>query len=194
MEFDTLASYTNLAKKTISKFGPKIYSGLAREMLRNEEAITDVAYAIMAADWKYDENRVGKTTNKKKTRYSYRNQCAIWAIQTYATKSYKKRTSLSIDNNLNLDDDITYESVLEDESQQQPVESIIDNEDVHLTNSLVSMIFDSNILSDKQKDQLKMYYFEDMTLNQIGEKFGVTREAIRQNIKTSIKKLQETLV
>ena len=56
------------------------------------------------------------------------------------------------------------------------------------------MIFDSNILSDKQKDQLKMYYFNDMTLNQIGEKFGVTREAIRQNIKTSIKKLQETLV
>jgi RNA polymerase sigma factor (sigma-70 family) len=193
-QYDSLSSYINLAKKTISKFGPKIYNGLSKEMLKNEDAIADVAYAIMIADWKYDENRIGKSTGKKKTRYSYRNQCAIWAIQTYATKSKKKRNILSIDNNIQSDDGNTYESLLADSIDYQPVNSIIDREKTELSNSLVKMIFDSNILTDKQKSQLQMYYFDDMTLQQIGDHFGVTREAVRQTIKNSVKKLQEVLV
>ena len=74
VEFDDLKVYLNLAKKTINKFG----GSLAKEMLRSEDAISDVASAIMQGDWKWDANRTGKT-GQKKTRYSYRNQCAIWA-------------------------------------------------------------------------------------------------------------------
>jgi hypothetical protein len=51
-------------------------------MLKNEEAISDVATALMYADWRFDENRKGKT-GLQKTLYSYRNQCAIWAIKKY---------------------------------------------------------------------------------------------------------------
>ena len=36
-----------------------------------------------------------------------------------------------------------------------------------------------------------MYYFENLSLAKIGKKYGVTREAIRQNMKVSIKKIQE---
>ena len=88
-KFDSLSSYISLAKKTISKFGPKFYNGLSTEMLNNEEAISDVATSIMYADWRFDENREGKS-GQKKTLYSYRNQCAIWAIQTYVTQNTKK--------------------------------------------------------------------------------------------------------
>lgn len=193
-EYDSLSSYINLAKKTISKFGPKIYNGLSKEMLKNEDAIADVAYAIMLADWKYDENRIGKTTGKKKTRYSYRNQCAIWAIQTYATKSKKKKNILSLDNNIQSDNDNTYESLLSDNVDNQPLDNIINEEKLELTNDLVQMIFESNILNDKQKSQVQMYYFKNMTLQQIGDHFGVTREAVRQTLKNSIRKIQEVLV
>lgn len=193
-QYDSLFTYINFAKKTISKFAPKIYNGLSKEMLKNEDAIADVAYAIMLADWKYDENRTGKITGKKKTRYSYRNQCAIWAIQTYATKNKKRKNILSIDNQILSDEKNTYESLLSDDDGCQPFDNIINKEQTELTNDLVKMIFDSNILTDKQKSQLKMYYFDDMTLQQIGDQFGITREAVRQTIKNSIKKLQEVLV
>ena len=43
-------------------------------------------------------------------------------------------------------------------------------------------------LSDKQRKQIKMYYFDDMTLAQIGKVFNVSREAIRQNIKRGLEK------
>ena len=53
-KFDSLDSYIQLAKKTISKFAPKFYNGLAAEMLSNEDAISDIATAIMSADWKFE--------------------------------------------------------------------------------------------------------------------------------------------
>ena len=54
----------------------------------------------------------------------------------------------------------------------------------------LEVLLDSGIISDKQKDQLKMYYMEDMTLSEIGKKFGVSREAIRQNIKRAIENIR----
>ena len=122
-EYDDLSVYLNLAKKIISKFG----KSAAKNMLKNDDAIADVAHAIMVADWKYDNDRVGKTTGKKKTRYSYRNQCAIWSIQTYLTKRGKNKNMLSIDNYIN-EDDNTYDSLIVDESEYQPIDNIIYDE------------------------------------------------------------------
>ena len=48
-------------------------------------------------------------------------------------------------------------------------------------------------LTDKQKQQLTMYYYDDMTLKEIGDHFGLTKEAIRLNIKKSIQKLRELI-
>jgi RNA polymerase sigma factor (sigma-70 family) len=35
-----------------------------------------------------------------------------------------------------------------------------------------------------------MYYFDDMTLSQIGKQYNVSREAVRQNIKRAIQIIQ----
>ena len=94
--YDSLDTYIGLAKKTISKFGSQFYSGLSTEMLKNSDAISDVATAIMYADWRFDPNRPGKS-GQKKTLYSYRNQCALWAMKTYVTVKYKKRKNISLD-------------------------------------------------------------------------------------------------
>ena len=96
MDFENLDTYIKLAKKTISKFAPSFYNGLSKEMLQSSDAVSDVATAIMEADWNFDPDRTGKT-GQKKTLYSYRNQCALWAIKTYVSNKYKKRKSMSLD-------------------------------------------------------------------------------------------------
>lgn len=169
-EYPNLSFYIDLAKKTINKFGSKMYIGLSKEMLCNEDAIADVAHALMVADWKYDDNRIGKNTGKKKTRYSYRNQCALWAIQTYATKSKRKKNHfLSLDNFIDGMEDASFESVLADENQLPAIDTILSKEKNHLTEELVNSIFSSNILTEKQAQQLRMYYIDGLTLQEIGD-------------------------
>ena len=38
---------------------------------------------------------------------------------------------------------------------------------------------------------LRMYYLENQTLENIGKQFNVTREAIRQSIKSAIEKIRK---
>lgn len=188
-----MSEYVSLAKKTINKFAPQFYNGLNKEMLSNEDAVSDVATAIMYADWRYDPERSG-LSGLKKTLYSYRNQCAIWAIQTYITNKYKKPKKYE---NMSLNfissedsDSISYHDTIADNKQPDPLDILINIEHNQNMKYDLEVLLDSGIISDKQKQQLKMYYMEDMTLSQIGKVFGVSREAIRQNIKRAIENIR----
>lgn len=188
--FDSLSTYISLAKKTINKFAPKFYNGLNKEMLCNEEAVSDVATALMYADWRFDENRPGKSGDKK-TLYSYRNQCAIWAIKTYITQKYKnnnkKIKTHSLDNVISrMDGDMSGYDVTINDSEKNPLDILIEAEEKENINSDINYALNSGAISEKQKDQLIMYYYDDMTLSQIGKKYNVSREAIRQNIKRAL--------
>lgn len=192
-KYDSLSEYVSLAKKTINKFASKFYNGLNKEMLNNEDAVSDVATAIMYADWRYDPNRSGPS-GMKKTLYSYRNQCAIWAIQTYITNKYKKS---KVNENLSLDfvlsdkeNSTAYYNTINDKKQANPLDIIIENEVENDIKSDIEKLLSSGIITEKQKEQLKMYYMEDMTLSEIGKVYGVSREAIRQNIKRSIENIR----
>jgi len=187
-EFDTLSIYVSLAKKTISKFAPRFYNGLAKEMLANEEAVSDVATAIMYADWRFDPERSGKT-GLKKTLYSYRNQCAIWAIKTYVTHKYKNKNkkSLSLDNNLSsIEEHVNAYDLLASSSEKDPLEKIIEKEEQQEVSKNITQLLDNANISEKQKQQIMMYYFDNLTLSKIGKHFGVSREAVRQSIKRAI--------
>jgi len=192
-KYCSMSEYVSLAKKTINKFAPQFYNGLNKEMLNNEDAISDVATAIMYADWRYDPERTGQS-GMKKTLYSYRNQCAIWAIQTYISNKYKKNKTQE---NMSLDfaftdsnDTLSYHDTIPDSKQPEPLNLLIEQEHTDNMKYDLEVLLDSGIISDKQKDQLKMYYMEDMTLSEIGKEFGVSREAIRQNIKRAIENIR----
>jgi RNA polymerase sigma factor (sigma-70 family) len=184
-QYDSLDTYINLAKKTISKFCPKFYNGLSAEMLKNNDAISDVATAIMYADWRFDPSRKGKS-GQNKTLYSYRNQCAIWAIKTYVTNKYKKNSdTVSLDFNVK-ESDLSMHSTLPDHSISEPIDILIEKEETaNLKEGINDLLTNSN-LSDKQREQIRMYYLENHTLSYIGKKFGVSREAVRQNIKRAM--------
>lgn len=189
-EFDNLGTYLGLAKKTISKFAPQFYPGLRVELLNNDDAISDIAYAIMQADWKWDSTRTGHE-GKTKSKYSYRNQCAIWAIKTYISQKYKKKNNnLSLDTVITDDEGNTFAQSLHDNAVNDPYIIVSEKEQSDNLKTIIHRLISSDLLTDKQRKQIKMYYFEDKTLLEIGKEFGVTREAIRQNIQKGINRIR----
>jgi RNA polymerase sigma factor (sigma-70 family) len=201
VNFESLDFYMVLAQKIIAKMGAKIAANLAKNMLKNEDAIAFVANAIMMGDWRWKDNsnNNNKQTNYKSL-YSYRNQCGIWAIKTYITKFYKTKNNIKQNNieeySLNyhsLEDGEELQSIVSDPKQCDPLSILIQAEDNDNAKKLVNDILCSEILSDKQKEYIKLYFFDGLTLEKIGLLHGVTREAVRQSIKTSISKIQNLL-
>lgn len=192
VNFESLDFYVNLSKKIIAKIAPTFFAGLSKQMLRDEDAIAFVANAIMMGDWRWNQNQ--DPANPQKSLYSYRNQCAIWAIKTYVTKQYRSNhTKKKIKATHSLShqaDDTSLEHIIPDPMQQEPISILIDKENNDYCNETIAKLFESDIISDKQKEYLQLYYFEDMTLEKIGKKFDVTREAVRQSIKTALNKIR----
>jgi RNA polymerase sigma factor (sigma-70 family) len=193
IKFESLDFYINLAQKIIAKLAPTFFLGLSKEMLTNEDAISFVANAIMMGDWRWKQND-NKDAKQYKNLYSYRNQCAIWAIQTYITKKYKHKKnnkcySMSLLSSNNEDLEIT--NLIEDSTQSEPIDILINEENKNISTKLINDLFASDILSDKQKKHLRMYYLENQTLESIGKQFKVTREAVRQSIKSAIEKIRK---
>ena len=187
IEFLPLYDYILMAKKIVSKLS----SQYNKKLLNTEDVISYVANAIMMADWRWD-NEYKSKEGRKKDLYSYRNQCAIWAIKTLVSKKRKKIYSL--DNKISSSDDRNGFDFISDERDGDPAEMILikeKNENIH---NDISALFNTNILTEKQKQYIQLYYFEGLTLEKIGKKFGVTREAVRQNINKSIIKLREVVL
>lgn len=184
-KYESLSTYLMLAKKIINKFAPKF---IVKEMLNDEDAISDIATALMNADKNFDPDREG-STNQKKTKYSYRNQCGLWAIKTYVTKKYKTKKISSLDYIID-DNNSTLYSTTPDLKNKDPLETIISNENHTNMINDVNFILNSDIINDKQKDQIRLYYFENKSLAEIGVLYGVTREAVRQNIKRALNNIR----
>lgn len=193
IEFDSLSSYILLAKKSISKFANNFYNGLATNMLKDEDAISSVAHAIMMADWRYDENYTNKD-GEKKTKYSYRNQCALWAIQTHVTKSSKKRPKKKV-YSIDYCDDADSMSYLSkiDSKAKNPETIMIEKEQKEAIHSLVSTLLDLDCFSAKQKDYIKLYFFDNCTFEEIGKRYGLTREAVRQSMYKALNLIRESI-
>jgi RNA polymerase sigma factor (sigma-70 family) len=188
--FDDLSAYIVLAKKIISKFAPNFYSSLRKELLNNEDAIADIASALMFADWRWDANRKG-FDGKGKSKYSYRNQCGIWAIKTYLTNKYKKSSQkYSIDNTEN-ESGATFSENIPDNLEYDPAIIAENKEQKENIANEINILLSSGLISEKQREQIKEYYFNDKTLSEIGKQYGVTREAVRQNIQKGLSKIRE---
>ena len=194
INFYCLSEYLTLAKKSISKFANRFYRGLSIKMLKDEDAISNIANAIMMADWRFDENYVGKN-KEKKTRYSYRNQCALWAIQGYVTKNYrnknKKQKTYSLDHTIYDNEEFSSYCFVVNNKSKSPEEIMLHEEQNQQIKNKIDEILCLDFITDNQKEYIRLYYIEGNTFEQIGKKFRLTREAIRQSIKKAITKIQE---
>lgn len=190
VEFSPLAEYITLAQKTITKFANKFSNGLTKRMLADEDAISSVAYALMMGDWRYDSSHENEK-GEQKTKYSYRNQCAIWAIRTYVAKEYKIHKHKNISLDFVMDDDNDIYSIIENEKDQTPDDKAIDKEEKEQQMELINMLLSADKLSQKQKKYIRMYYLEGLTYAEIGKRHSLTREAVRQSILKGISHIKE---
>lgn len=188
-EFLPLCDYILMAKKIVSKLS----SQYNKRLLNNDDVISYVANAIMMADWRWD-NEYKSKEGRKKDLYSYRNQCAIWAIKTLVSKKTKKQKVYSLDETISGSDDRNNFDFLEDDSCIDPCEAMCAEESKGSLCDDIHSLLQSNILTEKQKEYINLYYFEGLTLDKIGKKFSVTREAVRQNINKGIAKLRKIMV
>lgn len=196
VKFENLNFYLTLAKKNIAKFADQICPGSSIKMLNSEDAIANVANGIMMADWRWDKDRKGDT-GQSKTKYSYRNQCAIWSIQSYITRQYSgkknviRNKSVSLDHNYH--DDLNLKNILPTDHYASVLDKIIQSENTENLKDDIRYLLDSEILSERQVEYIKMYYFEQMTLESIGKHFNITREAVRQGLKKAYIILRKAL-
>jgi RNA polymerase sigma factor (sigma-70 family) len=195
LQFDSLNTYITLAKKAISKFANSFYNGLSIKMLKDEDAISAVANAIMMADWRWDED-YKNDKGTKKTKYSYRNQCSLWAIQTYVSKDSKHKKKhkkvYSLDFNIDSEDDgNNLSSITSDLSGLSPEDLAIEKESKQQLSDLINQLLSLDCISPRQKEYIRLYYFESYTFEKIGKKYGITREAVRQGLNKAIQNIKE---
>lgn len=197
VEFDSLDTYLLLAKKSISKFANQFYHGLSSRMLKDEDAVAAVANAIMMADWRWDEDYKNEKGTKK-TKYSYRNQCALWAIQTFVTKNHNKNRKFkkvySLDHFTESDDsNLNLHSFTQDTRTQSAEDHVLEKESAQELSNLINSLLSLDCLTTRQKDYIRLYYFESQTFEKIGQKYGITREAVRQGLNKAISLIKDSI-
>ena len=57
----------------------------------------------------------------------------------------------------------------------------------------ISQLYDfySELLSDKQKQYLNDYYFNDLSLTEISENYNISKQAVSNNIKRTVLELEQ---
>lgn len=191
---DSPQDYIDLAKRVIGYFAPRFYPSLKKEMLSNEDVVSNMATAIMKADWRWNENYRSKT-GKVRTRKAYRNQCGLWEITAYLKRKKRKRDGMQVVS-------LNYFTSSNDEEQPQlidvlpdevanPAFTVADAEEQAHRQINIEGLLTAGILTKKEEKYIRMYYLQEVSLSDIGRMEGVSREAIRQDVARGIGKLQK---
>ena len=162
--FLTLNEYLLGARRILNLHGFRCHRN-------DEDAISYVASYMMKAD---------NTWNGTSSRNTWRYNQALYAIKHLKAKYRKQKRMVSLSKVVQSKGrEITLADMIEAKPQHNCQEQF---------NDLLS--YAKTILTDLQFVCLKMYYADHMTLEQIGNKFGVSKEAIRQNIERAIKNIK----
>jgi RNA polymerase sigma factor (sigma-70 family) len=183
--FMPLSEYLLAAQKAIKFFAPKVRAGLVNELLDSEDAISNVAYAMMIADWKYKDG-MGMT------QYNYRNNYALFAIRSYIVRKSKslKKTGVVKSLDFEMSDDYSFYKIICDAGPVDHLDMMA--EDDSKLNEITDCLSDGTV-TEKQAKCIQMYYFDGLTYEQIGNTMGVTKERVRQNINNGIEKIKEKI-
>lgn len=177
IEYESCKSYVDMAKKLISTIAPRFKIGLAEEILKDEDAVSNIVTEIILADYKW--NGLG-------TKHGYRKQRATWAIQSYMSRSKNKiknrEWSLEYTNS---DDSISLREIIEDK-KPGPHQKLEEKERASLVEDLLS----SGILSKQQEKCIRLHYFDNLTQTEIGQQEGISREAVRQLLNRGLERLR----
>lgn len=184
-EMESLEEYLTIAKKLISTTCYRFGKGLAEEMLKNDDAIANIAYSIMMADLEF---------NGSGNRYGFRKLRAEYAI-----KSYLSRRKKNVDKNIYRLDNITdteSESSFADylsSSEEDPSINIEKSDyNAYIMNQIEKMQ-KNGVISEKGKNYVKMHYLDEISVEKIAEKEGVSRQSVYQVLNRAMKSIKKTI-
>jgi RNA polymerase sigma factor (sigma-70 family) len=160
----SLKEYLKISKKLISTLAPKFRSGLAKEMLADEDVLSEAAFNLMKGDMEWNGN--GNI-------YGYRKQRIIWFIQTYMTKQKENRTKPTV---LSLDWKVFDEKILSRNNKVGDLSNIIQDskqpkpEDILQKKELMTQVIHimDTKLSPNEKQCILLRYIDNKTLSEIG--------------------------
>lgn len=184
--YRSLAEYIIIARKTIAVYAPGIRSGLAEEMLRNEDAVSNIAHAVMMADWHFDG---------RGNIHGFRKQRIQWAIKSYVGRSSRisQRRTLSLDSFIDGGGDSveTFSSRIADKSPG-PHEIVSEDEISKESSIRLRKILDGGTISDQAIEYIKMYYLKGQSMVDIASRRGVSRQSVHDLITRAIDSLRKT--
>jgi RNA polymerase sigma factor (sigma-70 family) len=179
-DFKSVNEYIKLAKRSIIKFAPRyVNSTLVYKMLNSDDVVSNIATDIMIAQWKF---------NGKGSQEGYLRLCAIYSVQDYFRR-YKYNEK---NDHLSLNDDT--ESILFKKpkgvllNRYCPEKILIEKEE---RESLINLI--KIVLTEIEAECIILYYFDYYNGAEIGRLKHVSREYIRQVLKSAKHKLMEYL-
>ena len=79
----------------------------------------------------------------------------------------------------------------EDSKTLSPEDILIKKENKEELSQLIKLLLELECLTARQRDYIKLYYFEGYTFEKIGNKYGITREAVRQGLNKAISLIKE---
>lgn len=196
-EFLSMEEYLKIAKKTVNYYCKK-NKELVYNLLVSEDAISSIAEQLMFGDWRYrpvhkkkifdEEGNLIRVDSINISRHSYRNKCAVWAIKNYLDKSNNKKNNQlqSLDIQKDTDTVNLYDLVEDDKSM--PVYKIFDES----IRKKVNYLLNNSKLSDPQKQCVTLYFLEDLTLEEVGVKLGISKQGVQQNVTRALENMRLT--
>ena len=182
-EFASLDEYITIAKKCISRHANKFRPNLAKEMLGNEDAVSNIAHAAMMADWAF---------NGKGSLHGFRKERILFAIRCYLTRSCKnnKRNTLSLNRLINSDKSQSTTSFLDRLVDKSPTveDTMFQKEKIE---KLKNLIKEANIPKNAKK-YIQMHFFEGQSIASIAKKNGVSRQGIYTLIDRSLSNIRKS--
>jgi len=180
IKFASLDEYTALAKRTISSYGDTIRPGLSKEMLRNDDAVANVAHSIMMADWAFDG---------RGSIHGFRKQRTLWAIKSYVARATRKSKYKVASLNQSFDDQKTSFAANVVDSSESPDDNAIRKEiEVKLRSSLKNAA-----ISELAYKYLIMHYWQGKSMTSIAKERGVSKQSVHDLITRSIKTIKECI-
>lgn len=171
-ELKTMNDYLKEARYVIIKWGD-FY------MLKDDDAIADVAHNLMLAEWRYDPT-------KGASRLTHRINYGKYAVLDI----YKKRKKASKHKHITINQ---MESDREQEGVILTDESYEREEEYKLSAEFVNKILDNKCINQIQRRYMRERYIYGRTYQEIATQYRVSRQAVQQSIANALRNLKKVL-
>jgi RNA polymerase sigma factor (sigma-70 family) len=140
---------------------------------RDEDAISFVATCMMQADETWD----GKSSSRDTWRFNQ----AKFAIMKLKTRHRKQRKFVSLNKVVHTAED----------GRKVFLQDFIEDKKSYPANNIVDIMAQAEkYLSPQQFECLQLYYYDNMTMQDIGDKIGITKAMVSLHIKRAVQILK----